>query len=49
MESIDTKDILTQIAKFMGLRWDPPGADRTQVGAMLAPWILLPENITNSL
>ena len=26
---------------FMGLTWDPPGADRTQVGPMLAPWILL--------
>ena len=25
----------------MGLTWGPPGADRTQVGPMLAPWILL--------
>ena len=25
----------------MGPTWDPSGADRTQVGPMLAPWILL--------
>ena len=25
----------------MGPTWGPPGADRTQVGAMLAPWTLL--------
>ena len=25
----------------MGLTWDPSGADRTQVGPMLAPWNLL--------
>ena len=30
-----------QIARFMGLTWAPPGADRTQVGPMLAPWTLL--------
>ena len=29
------------IAKFMGPTWGPSGADRTQVGPMLAPWILL--------
>ena len=29
------------IARFMRTRWDPSGADRTQVGPMLAPWILL--------
>ena len=33
--------ITSLIAKFMGLTWDPPGADRTQVGPMVAPWILL--------
>ena len=27
----------TLIARFMGPTWDPSGADRTQVGAMLAP------------
>ena len=25
----------------MGPTWDPPGADRTEVGLMLAPWTLL--------
>ena len=25
----------------MGPTWDPPGADRTQVGPMLAPWTML--------
>ena len=29
------------IARFMGLTWGPSGADRTQVGPMLAPWNLL--------
>ena len=29
------------IAMFMGPTWGPPGADRTQVGPMLAPWALL--------
>ena len=32
---------LTQIARFMGPTWVPPGDDRTQVGPMLAPWTLL--------
>ena len=32
---------ISQIARFMGPTWDPPGADRTQVGPMLAPWTLL--------
>ena len=32
---------LTLIARFMGLTWGPSGADRTQVGPMLAPWTLL--------
>ena len=27
--------------RYMGPTWGPPGADRTQVGPMLAPWILL--------
>ena len=31
----------TLIARFMGRTWGPPGADRTQVGPMLAPWTLL--------
>ena len=29
------------IARFMGPTWGPSGADRTQVGPILAPWILL--------
>ena len=29
------------IARFMGPTWGPPGADRTQIGPMLAPWSLL--------
>ena len=29
------------IARFMGPTLGPPGADRTQVGPMLAPWSLL--------
>ena len=29
------------IARFMGPTWSPSGADRTQVGPMLAPWTLL--------
>ena len=31
----------SQIARFMGPTWGPSGADRTQVGPMLAPWTLL--------
>ena len=29
------------IARFIGPTWSPSGADRTQVGPMLAPWTLL--------
>ena len=29
------------IARFMGPIWDPSGANRTQMGPILAPWILL--------
>ena len=32
---------MTHIEKFVGPKWDPSGADRTQVGPMLAPWTLL--------
>ena len=31
----------TLIARFLGPTWGPSGADRTQVGPMLAPWTLL--------
>ena len=32
---------LSQIAKFMGSTWGPPGTCRPQMGPMLAPWTLL--------
>ena len=31
----------SQIAKFMGPTWSPPGSCRPQMGPMLAPWTLL--------
>ena len=31
----------SQIAKFMGPTWGPPGSCRPQMGPMLAPWALL--------
>ena len=31
----------SQIAKFMGPTWDPPGSCRPQMGPMLVPWTLL--------
>ena len=34
------------IAMFMGPTWEPSGADRTQVGPMLAPWTLLSGKIS---
>ena len=34
----------TLIARFMEPSWSPSGADRTQVGPMLAPWTLLSGN-----
>ena len=33
--------VSTLIARFMGPTWGPSGANRTQVGPMLAPWTLL--------
>ena len=33
--------ILSQIPKFMGPTWGPPGSCRPQIGPMLAPWTLL--------
>ena len=38
----------TLIARFMGPTWGPSGANRTQVGPMLAPWTLLSGNISYS-
>ena len=37
------------IAWFMGPTWGPSGADKTQVGSMLAPWTLLSGFITMCL
>ena len=33
--------MISQIAKFMGPTWGPPGSCRPQMGPMLAPWTLL--------
>ena len=44
-----TSLILTLIARFMGPTWGPSGADRTQVGPMLAPRTLLSEKATDVL
>ena len=35
----------TQIARFMGPTWGPPGSCRPQMGPMLAPWTLLSGNV----
>ena len=32
---------ITQIARFMGLTWGPPGFCRLQMVPMIAPWTLL--------
>ena len=37
----DRRLIPSQIAKFMGPTWGPPGSCRPHVGPMLAPWTLL--------
>ena len=33
--------MLSQIARFIGPTWGPPGSCRPQMGPMLAPWTLL--------
>ena len=38
---LTTSSAATQIAKFMGPTWGPPGTWWPQVGPMWAPWILL--------
>ena len=38
--------VTSLIARFMGPTWGPSGAHRTQVGLMLAPWILLSGIVT---
>ena len=37
----DAPSFITQIAKFMGPTWGPPGSCRPQIGPMLAPWTLI--------
>ena len=32
---------ITQMARFVGPTWGPPGSCRPQMGSMLAPWTLL--------
>ena len=39
-----TQHYWAQIARFIGLTWGISGADRTQVGPMLAQWTLLSGN-----
>ena len=39
--SVKIKMKTSQIAKFMGPTWGPPGACRPQMAPMLAPWTLL--------
>ena len=38
----------SQIAKFMGPTWGPPGSCRPQMGPMLAPWTLLSGMVTQN-
>ena len=40
IRGIDIRGISALIARFMGPTWGPSGADRTQVGPMLALWTL---------
>ena len=37
--------LATEIAKFMGPTWGPPGTSRPQIGSMLALWTLLSGHI----
>ena len=41
--------LITLIARFMGPTWGPPGADRSQVGPMLAQWTLLSRYVLNQM
>ena len=38
---VTNTNMLSLIARFIGPIWGPSGANRTQVGPMLAPWTLL--------
>ena len=48
MVTILTSSEPTLIARFMRPTWGPSGADRTQVGPILAPWTLLSVNAISS-
>ena len=39
----------TQITKFMGPIWGPPGSCRTEMGPMLAPWTLLSGKVSKRI
>ena len=41
--------IMALIGRFIGPAWGPSGADRTQVGPMLAPWTLLSGGVINDV
>ena len=41
MHALSQSSVVSLIARFMGPTWGLSGADRTQVGPMLAPWTLL--------
>ena len=48
ISTISTNQVLTtQIAKFIGPTWGPPGSCQPQVGPMLAPLTLLPGKSNN--
>ena len=48
MEWIRVCKQASQIARFMGSTWGPPGSYRPQMGAMLAPWTLLSGMVSNT-
>ena len=41
LSSKEVPCVLSQIARFMGATWGPPGSCRPQIGPVLAPWTLL--------
>ena len=41
IKSVEVLWYLPPIARFMGPTWGPSGADRSQVGPILAPWTML--------
>ena len=43
------RKLLPLIARFMGPTWGPSGADRTQVGLILAPWTIWIIFVTQNL